>query len=408
MSAIHNTPWTQDELKIKDDINDLYQTMNNGGVTPDGVRLTVSDAIAVSNAPVMFKRVITEVMQEAIEPVLVGTRLLTPLRFDGYGAQITFGTMGAIGNKSLEMAEGQEYPEFGLQVGAGTATATIGKSGLALKVTEEMIRYSQWDVISMHVRQAGRALARHKERKIFNMLNNVGVRVFDNLAPNQSEIGRTTGRNLLGAGNGSMTVEDLYDMYAKTLERGFTPNTVLVHPLAWAMFIKDPVMRQIALETGKMAGNWFNGSPTNVYPSLPDAWKKAGRMGKSTSNPTQAEREPTQQSTADFPINLPFGGLVMIPTHFVPFDPIAKTTSIIMLDSNETGAIVIAEDPTMDEWDDPARDIKKIKLRERYGIVQFNEGHAISVAKNISIEPNQIVLPPQATVTGLAPIAQKD
>ena len=108
MSAIHNTPWTQDELKIKDDINGLYQTMNNGGVTPDGVRLTVSDAISVSNAPVMFKRVITEVMQEAIEPVLVGTRLLTPLRFDGYGAQITFGTMGAIGNKSLEMAEGQD------------------------------------------------------------------------------------------------------------------------------------------------------------------------------------------------------------------------------------------------------------------------------------------------------------
>ena len=97
----------------------------------------------------------------------------------------------------------------------------------------------------------------------------------------------------------------------------------------------------------------------------------------------------------------------MIPTHFVPFDANAKTTSIIMLDSAETGAIVIAEDPTMQEWDDPARDIKKIKIRERYGLAQFNEGHGISVARNISIEPNQIVLPPQATISGLAPIVQK-
>ena len=407
MNRTHFTPWTAEELSIKSEIQDMYSTMTNGGVNPDGARMTIQDAISVANAPLMFKRVITEVMQEAIEPVLVGTKLLTPLRFDGYGAQITFGTLGAIGNQNLDMADGQEYPEFGLQVGAGTATAMVGKSGLALKVTEEMIRYSQWDVLSMHVRQAGRALARHKEKKIFNMLNNTGVVVFDNAAPTTAEIGRTTGRNLSGAGNGSMTVEDLYDMYAKTLERGFTPNVVLVHPLAWAMFIKDPVMRQVALETGKMAGNWFNGLPQNVYPSLPAAWKKSGKMGASTSNPSQAEREGTQQSAAEFPINLPFGGLMMIPTHFVPFNANAKTTSIIMLDSAETGAIVIAEDPTMQEWDDPARDIKKIKIRERYGLAQFNEGHGISVARNISIEPNQIVLPPQATISGLAPIVQK-
>ena len=94
----------------------------------------------------------------------------------------------------------------------------VGKSGLALKVTEEMIRYSQWDVLSMHIRQAGRALARHKEKKIFNMLNNTGVVVFDNASPTTAEIGRTTGRNLSGAGNGSMTVEDLYECMLRLLK----------------------------------------------------------------------------------------------------------------------------------------------------------------------------------------------
>lgn len=63
-----------------------------------------------------FKRVITEMVQETIEPVLVGTRLLNIVRMDGYGTQVNFGTLGAIGPADLSMAEGQvisriQYPK---------------------------------------------------------------------------------------------------------------------------------------------------------------------------------------------------------------------------------------------------------------------------------------------------------
>lgn len=406
MKRIHNTPWSADELKLKDEIVAMRDTFENGGVTSEGAKLTLSDAISTPNAPLVFKRVITEVVQEAIEPVLIGTRLLQRIGFDGYGAQLTFGTLGAVGLKDLDMGEGMEYPEFSIQAGSGTATAHIGKSGLALKITEEMIKYSQWDIFGMHLRQGARALARHKEKKIFNMINNLGVVVFDNTTPTSAEIGRTTGRGLSGAGNGSMTADDLFDMYAKSLERGFTPDIVLVHPLAWAMFLKDPNLRQMALNTGNTA-NWFNGTASNVYPSLSEVWKNAGRKGPTTSNPTKEEREGTQQSVPNMPMLLPFGGLTIIPSAHVPFDPVSKTTSIIMIDSSEVGALVVAEDLTSEEWNDPARDIKKLKLRERYGLAVFNEGQAISVARNISIEPNQIVLPPQATISGVAPIVQK-
>ncbi len=403
---IHQTPWTKQELDCKDEINDLYTAFNNGGVTSDGMKLSLMDAVNTPMASMSFKRVITEVMQEAIEPILVGTKLLTTIRMDAYGTQINFGTLGAIGPADLSMAEGQEYPEFSIQRGGGTATANIGKHGIAVKITEEMLKFSQWDVMGLHVRQASRALARHKEKLIFNLINNAGVVVFDNAAPTTAEIGRTTGRNLTGAGNGSMTVDDFYDMYAKSMERGFTPNVVLCHPLAWAAFVKDPNMRAIVLETGN--GSWFNGLPENVYPSLTNAWKQATRQsGIPASNPTQAEREGTQQSRMGFPVMFPFGGLTVIPTAFVPFDPNTKTTSIIMMDTTEVGALVVAEDPTMEEWKDPARDIYKLKMRERYGFALFNQGHAISVARNISIEPNALVLPPTAFVSGLSPIVPK-
>jgi hypothetical protein len=61
----------------------------------------------------------------------------------------------------------------------------------------------------------------------------------------------TTGRNIKGQFNGSMTVDDVFDMYAGVLlMQGFIPDTLLVHPMAWLMWIKDPVMREFAIQAG--------------------------------------------------------------------------------------------------------------------------------------------------------------
>ena len=145
-----------------------------------------------------------------------------------------------------------------------------------------------------------------------------------------------------------------------------------------------------------------------MYPTSANAWNSIGKAkGPTEKNPTKEEREGTQTSAFEFPINFPFGGLRIIPSHHVQFDPQTNTTSIYMMDTTELGAIIVNEDPTSEEWTDPARDITKIKVRERYGMVLFNEGLAISVAKNVSIEPNEIVLPPQAIINSVTPNIRK-
>lgn len=395
-----------EELKHKDEINAFRFAFRNGGLTKDGTRLKINDAISTPNAPLMFKRVITEVVQEAMEPNLIGTRLLGRIDYDGYGLKILSGVAHGAMSGELDLAEGQEYPEIGMTMGGNTVTANIGKSGIAVKVTEEMLKYSQWDVIGMHLRAAGKALARHKEKKIFDMLNTMGVVVFDNTTPANSEIGRTSGRDLTGAGNGSMTYDDLYDMYISMQSRGFTPNVVLIHPLAYGMWVKDPTLRAFTLEKG--GGALFNTFAGSIIPNVPDGWKQVGKyQGPTWADPTNKEREGTQMSHPTFPIGFPFGGLTIIPTWHVPFDATAKTCTVMMLDTSELGAVVVAEDPTTEEWDDPARDIKKIKIRERYALVLFNEGLGISLAKNVSLEPNEIVLPPRATIDGIQPIVRK-
>ena len=392
------------DLEIKDAKQFEYLWKNNGKLE-DGNRIKLQDALSVPNAPLLMPKVISNIVKEAQEPLLVGTSLLQRINYS-YGQTITFPAVGAL--QAADIPEGGEYPERSLQMGGSTVTANIGKSGVAVKVTDEMIRYSQFDVIGMHLRAAGRALARHKEVKIFNLIRSLGVPVFDNLNPTKSLKGVTTGRNLAGAGNGSVTMDDMFDAYAQVITQGFFPNTLLMHPLTWTMFVKDATLRAFVLQNG--GGTFFatwTGNPAGRAP-----WDNSGQGGLGVSggqlitppdaaSGAQASPLATYPQTINSAPNLP--GYMNIPfriivSPFVPYDPRRKLTDIYMFDSSELGVLIVDEEVTTEEFDDPRVDIRKIKLRERYGLGILNEGKAIAVLRNVKVVPNEIVLPAQAQI----------
>jgi hypothetical protein len=391
-------------IEIKD-ATQLEFLWKHNGKLEDGTKIELTDALSVPNAPILMPKVISNIVKEAAEPLLVGTSLLQRINYS-YGQTITFPAVGAL--VAADIAEGQEYPERSLQMGGSTVTASIGKSGVAVKITDEMIRYSQFDVIGMHLRAAGRALARHKEVKIFNYIRSMGVPVFDNVTPTGSLKGVTTGRDMSGAGNGSVTMDDIFDAYAQIITQGFTPNTLLLHPLTWVMFVKDAQLRHFVLQNG--GGNWFanwTGQPAGRAP-----WDNSNQGGLGMSSgqniiPGSPASGATPSNLLAYPqtlnsapvlqgyMNIPFRIIV---SPFVPYDPRRKLTDIYMFDSAELGVLIVDEDVMTEEFDDPRVDIRKIKLRERYGIGILNEGKAIGVLKNVHVVPNEIVLPAQATI----------
>ena len=75
--------YSHDELQVLDEIRELKAVVASGGKTAEGVKLTVADAMSMPNAPLVFRRVITEVVQEAIEPTLIASRLLDRIEYDG-------------------------------------------------------------------------------------------------------------------------------------------------------------------------------------------------------------------------------------------------------------------------------------------------------------------------------------
>ena len=396
-------------VEIKDLAELRWAFDHQGDQAPFGKEpLKLTDALATTNAPVLFPKVMSNIVKEAIEPLLVGASLLTRINYQ-YGQTITFPAVGAL--IAADLAEGQEYPERSLQIGGATVTASIGKSGVAVKITEETIRYSQYDEIGMHLRAAGKALARHKEEKIFRYIQTMGMTAFDNLNPTQSQFGVCHGRNIQGYANGSVTMDDIFDAYAQVITQGFMPNTLLLHPLAWTMFVKDAQLRAFVQANG--GGTFFATWTGN--PAGRAAWGGnglgvsggqnivAGETGTGTTSPSGLTASTLLQYPQDIDsapvlpsyMNVP---LRIIVSPFVPFDPRRKITDIYLFDSSELGVLIVDEDVTVDRFVDPRNDMTKIKLRERYGIGILNDGQAIAVLRNVHVVPNEIALPAQAQV----------
>ena len=385
------------EIIFKDHKEYEFVWRNRGALLSDpSTRIKMTDALSTPDARVMFPQVINNMVRMAVEPATTITNLMTRIQFT-YGQLITLPPMGAVGVADM-IPEGGEYPEIQAHVGAGIKIANVNKYGVAFRWTEEMKRYSQWDLFSMYLRLATNDLVRLKEVNAVTMLLSQGVTAFDNSNPNAAAtiIGNTTGRKADGTGNGSVTMEDIFDAYGLGLENGFKLDTIVVHPLTWIMWVKDPVLRAFALQNG--GGSFFqswngNAAGSDVFSNGP-----LGNLGPSHKTPRKVtsdvqDIDPLQDSAPMLPnyLGIPFR-IVVSP--FMPYNPSTKLTSITMLASGQAGAYIEDEGVTMDEVPDKLKDMTKVKLRERYVFAPLNEGLGIVNLKSVKVVANELAISP--------------
>ena len=114
------------------------------------------DAMATPDATMLMPKVISQIIREAVEPQLTLTSLFRRIDFSA-GTSITFPAMSAM-KGVRDIGEGQEYPELAGPRFAGTVTVKMGKTAGAVRVTEELLRYSQWDIMSMLFKVRARPL----------------------------------------------------------------------------------------------------------------------------------------------------------------------------------------------------------------------------------------------------------
>lgn len=366
--------------------------------------MSVEDALNMPNSGSVFKRAIEEVILAPAQPNLIGSTLIRTTYVQAQGRTLSLRTLGAIDLMDFSVAEEGEYPEVSASTGGSSVVELkFAKYGCKFKISEELLEYSTWDLITYQIQQVVNAMLRFRDKKIFEMLFNRGVVVFDNVNPNASAVGRTSGRDITGAGNGSMSNEDLIDMYAMIVMNGYTPRILLCNPLHWAMFAKDPILRESGMMKGDI-GQWLK---TTMNPSSPyDAIPRVPGAGLKDLTPEEANILSTSAPT--IPSYNPLSSLTVVTSPLVPFDGEARTGDVLMLDPDNSGILAIAEPLNLFEWDEQRNDIKVIKFREKWALDVIDSGSAIAIAKNVSFSPNEVFVNPQVTIDNVAPIVRKD
>lgn len=399
---------------------DFEYAWHHGGMLKDGTKMQMKDALAMWEAPLYIPKVINNQIQEAVEPLLIGQSLLQSIPYQ-VGTHIELPVAGAV-DGDFDVGEEESFPELRVAYGPGSQISRIGKTGVAVKFTEEVLRYSQFDVVSLYTRQAARALARHKEEKIWNMIINIARTTHDNASPLSSTFGTTTGRALTGALNGSIVMDDVFEMFAQVMHNGFVPNLVIVHPLTWLMFIQDAQLRSFAIASQQaFFGNQWSGNPAvrdfpsafggegvtgAVHRAHPNAPVGADGDGNALPNaPIDFSQQMTAMPNLPGYLGIPFQ---MIVTPFMPYDAANNTTSIIMADRAELGFFIEDHGLQTSEWTDPETDIFKIKMKERYALNPKNRGLGVAVAKNVVVTANQILLPAQTKIDVAGSIDEAD
>jgi len=329
-------------------------------------QMTIAEAITTTDAPFLFPKVIARTVEEAIEPNQLVVPLLAEVRIDSRSIEIP--ALGAM--QAHDIGEGMPYPEEELPY-ATRVEGKVIKRGLRVAFTDEMIADSMWDLMGLYLRAAGRALARRKEKVAQERFWERAEEVFTNVP--SSATWETTGEDVSGDANGTYTLNDLIDMIAALVADERTFTHMMMHPLAWTIFAKDPVIRnfQIYGNRGVYEGQLVGGS------------KPAGR-------------DWFDQSTV---VNQ-FAGSAwpwipqMILTPFINFSTKAISggtsgsfTDVYAIDVNDLGAVLQREDVGTEDFRDPQKDIENVKIRERYDIVVYGVDN-IKMAKDVRVAEN--------------------
>lgn len=332
------------------DLSTWEAVLAEDGNIDDEHRVTIKEAFASPDAPILFPRVISRTLKEAAEPQLLVTPLLSVVRL-GKGRSLEFPAVNAI--QAAEVPEGQEYPEQALAF-AKQIEGKVSKKGVKVVFTEEVISDSLWDIVGLHVRAAGRAMARLKEQIALARFADAATIVFDN---DDGAIDDTTGKDVNGTANKTLTWDDVIDQAAVLMAENHVPTDFIIHPLMWALFAK----------------NAFLYGGTDVSRSM-EQWNRGVNS-----------KEGVLQATAPM-------GLNVIVSPFVSFTAKSGATpaksDVFLIDRNEVGVLLVKDDLSTDEWNDPTRDIRALKMKERYDIIMMGDGEGITVAKNIRLARN--------------------
>lgn len=347
----------------------------------DHGRTSIQESLMTTDVVQLIPKVIEGQLREAAEPEYLATRFMNIIHVDG-GTSVTY-VIPVVGEiHAGEVTEGGRYPEDQIDLNTvenGQLEIRVKKIGLKIQISEETISDSSWDIYGINVRKMGQAMARYKEKWCFRSFSIHGHVVFDNNLRAQMPTSGTTGRAADGSLNDTMSIEDFLNMALALMSQDQTPTDIIMHPLCWTVFAKNSMIGN-GLTYGAFGGQQVH--PWGATQGTPGFAGLAAEQG-----PQKYILSPEQtQGRLPMPIAVSFSPQVN-------FDKVNKRFDMYCIDRSNVGVIAERESLSTDNWTDPERDVRMLKIKERYGVGILDNGRGITVARNLAVAPTYPVPP---------------
>lgn len=344
-------------------------------------RTSVQESLTTTDVVKLIPKVIEGQLREAAEPEYLATKFMNIVHVDG-GNSVTY-VIPVVGELVAgEVSEAGRYPEDQTDfntVENGQLEIKVKKIGLKVRISEEAISDSSWDIYGINVRKMGQAMGRYKERWCFNSFSNHGHAVFDNNLRTQMPEAGTHGRAEDGSMNDTMTVEDFIDMVLALMSRDQTPTDIIMHPLCWTIFARNAMIGN-GMTYGALGGQFVH--PWGATQTTPGFAGLSADMGPQKFILTPQDT----QGRLPMPLNVEFSPMVN-------FDKVNKKYDMYCVNRSNVGVIAERDALSTDNWTDPERDMRLLKVKERYGVGIMDNGCGIVVARNLAIAPTYPVPP---------------
>lgn len=349
-------------------------------------RVSIKETLTTTDTVTLIPRVIEGQLREAAEPTYLATKFMNVINVEG-GNNSTVYVVPIVGELiAHEVAEDGRYNESSLDFNTAenrNMEVRVKKIGLMTRITEEALADSAWDILGINIRKMGTAMARFKEEWCFTSFSTHGTVVFDNDMRAQMPEAGTRGHAEDGSLNDTMTVEDFLDLVLAMMANDMTPSDIIMHPLAWVVFARNSMIGN-GLTFGAFGASQVH--PWGATQGTPGFAGLSADMG-----PQKLIMDPSQvQGRLPVPLTVTF-------SPFVQFDKVERKFDIYCLDRQNVGVIVQKEALSTDNWQDPERDTRLLKVKERYGIGILSNGRGITVARNIACAPTYPI-PPRVTI----------
>ena len=399
------------------DISEIIMALETGKLA--GEKVKIKDALMSKDFPQLFYAATEVLMKDRIVPNRVITEnLFQTIPYVGSALNVTLRTFGGV--EIEEVPEAGEYPETFSAVSdqAYRIFIEIKKYGAKIAGTRELLESDNWGIFAYMLKSLASELLNKKEWLASKMLNEkAGYVLMDNATPGSSQLGSCTGRGIDGAANGAFGIDDMMNMLAWGQMRGYTYDTILINPFAWALWARDTEIREVMfgnsvtyVPNGSAGQGWgepfgglgynFGTFGGNGIPSMaPSAVSNGNWL---TNDPVFGKLGFSQFA---WPNINPMGATYYTtPKHIdrplkiivTPLVPLVKSnsgaasgkyiTNIIFAQSSKCGLILQKETPNMEQWKDIEREIDYIKIRERYGMAMQEQGRGVAIAKNVVID----------------------